>query len=539
MPIPFPFDFKNPDYTQVFEWRMERLQRIRANPESLPIMKAFYKDHPAQFIIDWGMTVDPRNVERGLPARIPFLLFPKQEEWIQWFVEHWRASKPGITEKTRDMGMSWLTVGMASSLCLFNRGVFAGFGSRKEEYVDKIGSPKSLFDKARNFISLLPVEFRGGWSAKQHAPHMRILFPETESAMTGEAGDGIGRGDRTSFYIVDESAFLERPYLVDASLSATTNCRQDISTPNGMANSFAERRHSGKIDVFTFHWRDDPRKDQAWYDKQVEELDAVTVAQEIDINYSASVEGVLIPSAWVQAAIDAHIVLGIEPTGVRMGALDVADEGKDTNAFTSRHGFLLEDIDEWSGKGDDIFGTVQKAFNICDQQLLDHFRFDSDGLGAGARGDARVINENRETEDIPTIVAVPFRGSGAVFDPEGEAVRGDNGRPARLNKDFFANAKAQGWWSLRTRFQKTYRAVTEGMEFDPDEIISISGTMKKKDKLVIELSQPTYTVNGVGKIVVDKKPDGTKSPNLADSAMIAYAPMEMPMLISDDFLESI
>ncbi|EMH4928943.1 TerL protein [Serratia marcescens] len=539
MPIPFPFDFKNPDYTQVFEWRMERLQRIRANPESLPIMKAFYKDNPAQFIIDWGMTVDPRNVERGLPARIPFLLFPKQEEWIQWFVEHWRASKPGITEKTRDMGMSWLTVGMASSLCLFNRGVFAGFGSRKEEYVDKIGSPKSLFDKARNFISLLPVEFRGGWSAKQHAPHMRILFPETESAMTGEAGDGIGRGDRTSFYIVDESAFLERPYLVDASLSATTNCRQDISTPNGMANPFAERRHSGKIDVFTFHWRDDPRKDQAWYDKQVEELDAVTVAQEIDINYSASVEGVLIPSAWVQAAIDAHIVLGIEPTGVRMGALDVADEGKDTNAFTSRHGFLLEDIDEWSGKGDDIFGTVQKAFNICDQQLLDHFRFDSDGLGAGARGDARVINENREAEDIPTIVAVPFRGSGAVFDPEGEAVRGDNGRPARLNKDFFANAKAQGWWSLRTRFQKTYRAVTEGMEFDPDEIISISGTMKKKDKLVIELSQPTYTVNGVGKIVVDKKPDGTKSPNLADSAMIAYAPMEMPMLISDDFLESI
>ena len=34
----------------------------------------------------------------------------------------WRNAEPGITEKTRDMGMSWLTVGMASSLCLFNRG---------------------------------------------------------------------------------------------------------------------------------------------------------------------------------------------------------------------------------------------------------------------------------------------------------------------------------------------------------------------------------------------------------------------------------
>jgi len=536
MPIPFSFDFKNPDYTQVFEWRMERLQRIRANPEMLPALKAFYRDNPAQFIIDWGMTVDPRNVERGLPARIPFLLFPKQEEWIQWFVEHWRTSKPGITEKTRDMGMSWLTVGMAASLCLFNRGIVAGFGSRKEEYVDKIGSPKSLFDKARNFIGLLPVEFRGGWNPKAHAPHMRILFPENDSAMTGEAGDGIGRGDRTSFYIVDESAFLERPYLVDASLSATTNCRQDISTPNGMANSFAERRHSGKVDVFTFHWRDDPRKDDAWYKKQCEELDAVTVAQEIDINYSASVEGVLIPSAWVQAAVDAHIKLGIQPTGQRMGALDVADEGKDTNAFASRHGFLLEDIEEWSGKGDDIFGTVQRAFSICDQRRLEMYRFDSDGLGAGARGDARVINEQRKERRERQITATPYRGSGSPANPEDEAVPGEYGQQGRLNKDFFANAKAQGWWRLRTLFRNTWRAVEEKMPFSPDEIISISGAMPLKNKLIVELSQPTYSVNGVGKIVVDKKPDGTKSPNLADSAMIAYAPMEFTSMDIWDLL---
>lgn len=536
MPLPFPFDFKNPNYTEVFAWRMERLQRIRANPEVLPAMKAFYRYNPAQFIIDWGMTVDPRNVERDLPARIPFLLFPKQEEWIQWFVEHWRISKPGITEKTRDMGMSWLTVGMAASLCLFNRGIIAGFGSRKEEYVDKIGSPKSLFDKARNFIGLLPVEFRGGWNPKAHAPHMRILFPENDSAMTGEAGDGIGRGDRTSFYIVDESAFLERPYLVDASLSATTNCRQDISTPNGMANSFAERRHSGKVDVFTFHWRDDPRKDDAWYKKQCEELDAVTVAQEIDINYSASVEGVLIPSAWVQAAVDAHIKLGIQPTGQRMGALDVADEGKDTNAFTSRHGFLLEDIEEWSGKGDDIFGTVQRAFSICDQRRLEMYRFDSDGLGAGARGDARVINEQRKERRERQITATPYRGSGSPANPEDEAVPGEYGQQGRLNKDFFANAKAQGWWRLRTLFRNTWRAVEEKMPFSPDEIISISGSMPLKNKLIVELSQPTYSVNGVGKIVVDKKPDGTKSPNLADSAMIAYAPMEFTSMDIWDLL---
>ncbi|MDE9499326.1 TerL protein [Xenorhabdus bovienii] len=531
MPVPFPFDFRNPDYNAVFEWRMERLQRIRQNPSVLPMMRTFYRDNPGQFIIDWGMTVDPRNVERGLPSRIPFILFPRQEEWIAWFMECWRTQEPGITEKTRDMGISWLTIATASSICLFNRGVAAGFGSRKEEYVDKIGSPKSLFDKARNFINLLPAEFRGTWDIRKHAPHMRILFPDTDSVMTGEAGDGIGRGDRASFYFVDEAAFLERPELVDASLSATTNCRQDVSTPNGMANSFAQRRHSGNIDVFTFHWRDDPRKDDAWYAKQVEKLDPVTLAQEVDINYQASVEGILIPSEWVQAAIDAHIKLGIQPTGIRMGAMDVADEGKDKNAFPWRHGLLMQGIKEWSGKGSDIFGSVEKVFGWCDQLNLDSFRFDSDGLGAGVRGDARIINEQRKSLRLNTITATPFRGSGAVFDPEGEAVPGDAFSVARLNKDFFANAKAQGWWTLRTRFQKTHRAVTEGHFYDPDELISLSGEMPLKDKLIMELSQPTYSVNGVGKIVVDKKPDGTKSPNLADSAMILYAPMDISMEI--------
>jgi phage terminase large subunit len=116
-----------------------------------------------------------------------------------------------------------------------------------------------------------------------------------------------------------------------------------------------------------------------------------------------------------------------------------------------------------------------------------------------------------------------------VFDPDDEAVRGDNGQAGRLKKDFFANAKAQSWWALRTRFQKTYRAVVEKMPYNPDDIISISSAMKNKDKLIMELSQPTFSINGVGKIVVDKQPDGTKSPNLGDATMIAYAPMDNTM----------
>jgi len=71
------FDFKNPDYLPVFTDRVGRLNRIRENPACIPAMKAYYRDNPADFISDWGVTVDPRNVERGLPALIPFILFPR------------------------------------------------------------------------------------------------------------------------------------------------------------------------------------------------------------------------------------------------------------------------------------------------------------------------------------------------------------------------------------------------------------------------------------------------------------------------------
>ncbi|WP_337081674.1 DUF1073 domain-containing protein [Escherichia coli] len=147
MPLPFPFDFKHPDYQMVFEWRMERLQRIRQNPEILPALKQFYRTNPAQFIIDWGMTTDPRNIDYGLPVTIPFLLFPKQEEWIHWIMERWGNRENGITEKSREMGLSWTAIGLACSLCLFNKEMVIGFGSRKEEYVDSTGDPKALFWK--------------------------------------------------------------------------------------------------------------------------------------------------------------------------------------------------------------------------------------------------------------------------------------------------------------------------------------------------------------------------------------------------------
>ena len=105
------FDWKNPDYEPVYLERSKRLEALRSDPSILISVKEYYKTHPADFINDWALTFDPRNAEIGLPTTIPFLLFPKQREFIDWLYEHWKGRKDGLAEKSRDMGVSWLCVG--------------------------------------------------------------------------------------------------------------------------------------------------------------------------------------------------------------------------------------------------------------------------------------------------------------------------------------------------------------------------------------------------------------------------------------------
>ena len=98
-------------------------------------------------------------------------------------------------------------------------------------------------------------------------------------------------------------------------------------------------------------------------------------------------------------------------------------------------------------------------------------------------------------------------------------VPGDDESP--LNKNFYGNLKAQARWQLRLRFERTHRAVTQGVYYDSDELISLSSNLPQLRTLEKELSQPTMSKNSRMKLIIDKQPEGTRSPNLADA--IAYA----------------
>jgi phage terminase large subunit len=406
-------NWRQPDYSDVWAARLERAAKISKAPAAdLAALKAYYSEHPADWITDWGMTFDPRNPERGLPAMAPFILFPKQREAVEWIVARWRGREDGLVEKSRDMGVSWLCVAVAAWMWTFHPGVVVGFGSRKEDYVDRIGDPSSLFWKIRAYIRLLPPFFRPhGYNEDKHAPFMRVLNPENGASIIGEAGSNIGRGARSSIYFKDESAFYEQAESIDAALSQTSNCKIDVSTPNGEGNPFWRKRMGGKVPVFVFDWRDDPRKGQDWYDKQRRELDPVVLAQEVDRDYSASVGNSFIAGDMVTDAMGRGPA-DLPPAGpIRMG-LDVARFGDDKTVLVVRRGRVVLKVSAW-GKTD----LMSTAGRVRQEVLayrgrgahIEQIAVDTIGIGAGVadalrgwiteEGVVRDVNASLRMED--------------------------------------------------------------------------------------------------------------------------------------------
>ena len=532
------FDWRNPDYAPIYAARNQRLEWLRKNPCELVAVNRYYRTHIADFINDWGLTYDPRNVGTKRPAFLPFLLQPKQRELVDWMIEAWHMRETRIVEKSRDVGVSWVAMAVAIGLCVFWDNVSIGFGSATEPKLDRSGDPDSLFWKGRMFVQYLPEEFRGGCNILLDAPDKRILFPKTGSSITGEVGDKIGHGGRKTLYGVDEASHLEHPLLVSSGLSGTTDCRIDFSSVSldGMANDFAVRRHSGNFKVFTYHYRDDLRKDDEWREKKKASLDPTVWAANYEIDYTAAAEGVLIPQLWVQSAIDAHKKLGITPTGAKRGALDVADMGRDVNCFGACHGMLVTHCVVWPGEASKpLFATVERAYLLTDQWDLDGFDYDAEGMGAGVRSDVYRIQQRRQKEaNLKPKIVRPFRASGALFKPE-STVEGTD----RKAEDMFQNLKAQTGWMLRQRFQETHRAVNGATDYDHDKIIAIDSSIPDVQKLCIEISQPQWKVSANGKIVIDKTPEGAMSPNRADMVFILYHPRRRGLNISEAQLEEL
>lgn len=491
------------------------------------------------FINTFGITYDPRLVTQGQPSYVPFDMFARQEDLVRWFQSRISAAEEGLIEKSRGFGFTWIAAAVAVNKWLFQPGFLTSFGSRKEELVDKIGDSKSIFEKIRLFMYRLPAwMLPPGYMRDRHDNHLKITNPSNGNSITGEAGVNMGRGGRSTLYILDEAAFIDHAESVEAAVSDNADVRIWASTVNGPGNTFAKKRHDGLLrpdQIFTAHWSDDPRRTPEWAKKRQMELSATPWVwhSEYNIDYTAAVEDICIPAAWVAAATrlgvmlkDQLPVLKAEFPGV--AGFDIGD-GVARSVFQPRYGPVITPCTSWIRP--DTVTTALHGVALAKELRIGQVNFDKVGVGKGV-----LSTMTHSQEDDPELfkdlnlvgVNVGLPASWQTTWPDGQSSRRK-----------FANIKAELWMIGRERFHNSFEhlAFLEGGEngvehdldecflFEPAAPLAEDGYRDPYRELIVQLSTPKKLVNSAGKEIMESKAQlaarGVHSPDFAEGLVLS------------------
>lgn len=481
--------------------------------------KAYWFNH-------WVWGYDPRLLAESKKPYTPFKLWPRQVKFLAFLDERYKASEQGVLEKSRDQGATYLCAGWALHNWLFAPGFKATFGSRDYDLVDKLGNPDAIFEKLRIMLRRLPAwMLPAGFDFRKHCVMGMITNPETGATLTGEAGDDMGRGGRSSIYFVDEAAFIARPASVEAAIAGNTDCVIWVSSVNpkeGTGNFFARKRHSGvkPRQVFRLYWGDDPRKTKAWGLAKKNSLsDPTTWEAEYEINYSASSEGVCIPAAWVRSA---QQLGSLEPElpraklGISGG--DVGG-GKALSVVIHRFGPIVSEPE--ARQEADTTDTADWMLESCHQAGSAILHYDNVGIGAGV---ASRLNKSEEYREIARVgINTGVGPSDTVW---------NEGTPSETtSEDMFGNLKAEIWWLARHALQRTHLHVLwllkqeGGIKQHLNEIVALG----EDATLATQLSIPKWSKNTKGKIIIESKEQlakrGITSPDYAEAFVLTFVPV--------------
>lgn len=241
--------------------------------------------------------------------------------------------------------------------------------------------------------------------------------------------------------------------------------------------------------------------------------------------FNDEVDGSIIPVEWFNATIDAHLVLGFKPEGIKRVAHDPSDTGKDPKGLAYSHGNVLLDVQE-NDKGD-VNEGADWATDYAIACGADEFIWDCDGLGVTLK---RQVSDSLKGTGIKPVM---FRGSNTPENPD-EIYQQDDSierKNAKTNKQTFRNKRAQRYFGLRDKCYATYKAVVHGILSEPERYISVSSSIEIIDQLRSEVCRiPKKPVsNGLLQIMTKAemlKEHQIASPNLSDSWMMLTEPQQ-------------
>lgn len=265
-------------------WRNELIEPLSDSLKSAVIYEQCRRDILFTFNA-FFFTFDPRKEN----PHLPFITYPFQGDYILSVWDDIQSGRDSLTEKSRDMGVTWMVLGIFVYGWLWY-GYHFKVGSRMQDMVDRIGDMDSLFERMRYLISFLPRQFLPrGFNEKDHSSFMKLINPEKGNQILGEATTpAFSRAGRYKAVLLDEFAFSEGSPQIWQAAGDSTPCRLAVSTPHGKYNKFGDLRSEAKIKVHTLHWSQHPLKTKEWYENEKIRRSQREIAEELDINYVAS-----------------------------------------------------------------------------------------------------------------------------------------------------------------------------------------------------------------------------------------------------------
>ena len=196
--------------------------------------------------------------------RMPFVLFEIQEKAALSIIRA-IGLEDRLVEKSRDMGATWLIICVFVWLFIFREDQSFLIGSRKQEFVDKSGDPKTLFFKVDFILEHLPWWMRPPIDPKRHRKLNHIENPANKSVIDGEStNENFGAGDRRTAVLLDEFALVEIGYRILAAVGDVTDCVIYNSTPLTASGAYYDVLQKLRLKhpdwILRLHWSDHPYK---------------------------------------------------------------------------------------------------------------------------------------------------------------------------------------------------------------------------------------------------------------------------------------
>jgi phage terminase large subunit len=319
----------------------------------------------------------------------------------------------------------------------------------------------------------------------------RTARSEKPEALQGFHGENL-------LFIIDEASGVAEEVFTVVRGALTEEDNRCVMTSNPTRTSgFFYNSHSlwegDPWSCLTFNGEESPRVSERFVSEMATEYGEDSDMYRIRVLGQFPIESdfTLIPKDWVMEAFDREVSPAKRLTGKSFDAagVDVARYGENKTVFVLVKGVTVIGIKQYQKQS--TMKTAAQVVALCKTIEPENIKIDEVGVGAG------VVDRVLE---------------------QGYNVTGVEVGRAAIEKDKFANLRAEYYWQLRKRFE-------EGSI----SLYPMKKTLSKPDKIkfIEQICSIRYEHNPSGKIAIWSKEkmrrDGLKSPDLADALMLAFA----------------